>query len=148
MKNIILLIIGTTLLTSCVARFSSDVYSPRQVGEVSMTYPGCVVSMRQVCIQNRSDGAGVVAGGIAGGVIGSAVGGGYFAPTALGAIAGATMGSLIENDARHGWGLEYVVQLDNGQLMTIVQGHDRFFERGQPVYVLVSPSGRSRIIPQ
>lgn len=152
MKQIILLAIGAILLTSCARQISSDVYASRQVGEVSTTYAGTIKSVRQVMVQNgeqlEDNGLGIAGGGIAGGVIGSAVGRGNFAPTAAGAIAGAVAGSFLEKKLKEQNALEYIVELDNGGLMTVVQGQDQVFNIGQPVYVLVSPMGRSRITLQ
>lgn len=152
MKQIVLLAIGALLCTSCARQISSDVYASRQVGEVSTTYAGTIKSVRQVMVQNgeqlEDNGLGIAGGGIAGGVIGNAVGRGNFAPTAAGAIVGAVAGSFLEKKLKEQNALEYIVQLDNGALMTVVQGEDQVFNIGQPVYVLVSPWGRSRITPQ
>lgn len=147
MKNILLITIASVLFTSCAAQISSNAYSARQVGEASMTYSGCIINIRPVCVQQQT-GVGTVAGGVAGGALGSALGRGCFAPVALGAIAGAVVGSAVEQDASRQTGLEYVIQLDNGQLMTVVQGCDQYFQCGDPVYVIMSGSGRSRIIRQ
>ena len=76
------------------------------------------------------------------------MGRGNFAPTAAGAIAGAVGGAFLEKKLKEQNAFEYVVQLDNGQMMTVVQGKDQIFGIGQPVYVLTSQGGRSRITPQ
>lgn len=148
MKNILLLAVASLLFTSCVRQISPNVYSSRQVGEASMTYSGCIVNVRPVCVQQQGAGVGTLAGGVAGGALGSAVGRGCFAPTAIGAIVGAVAGTAIEQDATRQTGLEYVIQLDNGQLMTVVQGCDQFFQCGEPVYVIMSSTGRSRVTRQ
>ncbi|MDP1879552.1 MAG: hypothetical protein Q8K60_01270 [Parachlamydiaceae bacterium] len=138
--------------SSCARQISSDVYSARQVGEISITYAGVIRSMREVVVEHGDqlgdNEAGVVAGGVTGGVLGSAIGRGNLAPTALGAVAGAIAGSLVEKKLKTQTGMEYVVELNNGGLLTIVQGNDECFQIGQPVYVLASPCGRSRITPQ
>lgn len=143
---------STVLITSCAREISSDVYSSRQVGKVSTTYAGTIKNVREVTVQQgeqlEDNGLGIAGGGIAGGVIGSAVGRGNFAPTAAGAIVGAVAGSLVEKKLKQQQALEYVVELDQGGLLTVVQGTDQQFDVGQPVYVLMSPSGRSRITPQ
>lgn len=152
MKNVILLAVSALLLTSCVRQIDSNVYTSRQVGEVSTTYAGIIRNIRVVCVQEGSqledNGLGLVGGGVAGGVVGSAVGRGHFVPTAVGAVAGALTGSLIEKRAKQQMGYEYVVELCNGGLITVVQGRDQCFGIGQPVFVLMSPYGRSRIVPQ
>lgn len=150
--NVLLLTISTMVITSCARQISSDVYASRQVGEVSTTYAGFVKSVREVTVEQgdqlENNQLGIAGGGIAGGVIGSAVGRGNFAPTAAGAIVGAVAGSLVEKKLKQQPALEYVVELEQGGLLTVVQGLDQTFAIGQPVYVLVSPSGRSRITPQ
>src|SRR5262245_6230689 len=108
MKNIILLIVNVLLLTSCARQMNSDVYTSRQVGEVSTTYGGVIRNIREVCIQEGSqledNELGIVGGGVAGGVVGSAVGRGHFVPTVVGAVAGAVTGSLIEKKAKQQMG--------------------------------------------
>lgn len=152
MKQIILLAMSALLLTSCAREISSDVYVARQVGEVSTTYAGVIRSVREVCVeahgQLEDNGLGIAGGGLVGGVLGSSIGRGHFVPTAVGAIAGAVTGSLIEKKAKQQNALEYVVQLENGELITVVQGLDQVFNPGQPVYVMVSQWGRSRITCQ
>lgn len=152
MKNMILLAVSALLLASCVRHIDSNVYASRQVGEVSTTYAGIIRNIREVCIQEHDrledNGLGIVGGGVAGGVIGSSLGRGHLAPTAIGAVTGAIAGSLIENSARKQMGFEYTVELYNGGLITVVQGCDYYFGIGQPVLVMISPFGRSRIVPQ
>ncbi len=121
-------------------------YSPRYVGEASMTYTGVIRSIREVVVQKPSSNLGTVGGGVAGGVIGSAIGRGKLLPTALGAVTGAVTGSLIEKRSNQRVALEYIIELSNGGLMTIVQTPGPY-NIGQPVYVIVSPSGHSRLAP-
>lgn len=144
--------IGLLLFTSCARHISSDVYAAGQVGEVSTTYPGVIRNARVVLLQNgdqlEDNGLGIIGGGVAGGFIGSAAGRGHFLPTAAGALTGAVVGSLVESKMKEQHGLEYTVELYNGGLVTVVQGTDNPLYVGQPVYVLISPYGRSRIVPQ
>lgn len=154
MKKINFLIIAAvalSCLTSCARNISSDNYVARNVGEVSTTYAGVIRSVREVCVdesdQVGGNQAGIVGGGAAGGLVGNALGGGLL-PTAAGAIVGAVGGSFIEKKLKQQSALEYVVQLENGGLMTVVQGLDNAFCIGQPVYVIVSQCGRSRVVSQ
>lgn len=117
-----------------------------------MTYAGVIKNVRPVTVEHgenlEDNGLGIAGGGIAGGVIGNAVGRGNFAPAAAGAVVGAVAGSFLEKKLKEQTGLEYVIELDNGGMMTVVQGQDQVFGVGQPVYVLMSPGGRSRITAQ
>jgi len=147
----ILLIGSLASLASCARQISSDVYASSAVGEVSTTYAGVIRSVRSVTVDDSeslgSNQAGLLGGGGAGALIGNAFGKGI-APMAVGAIVGAVGGSLIEKKIKRQLGLEYVVQLETGGLMTVVQGVDDTFAIGQAVYVIVSQFGRSRIIAQ
>lgn len=151
LKYFLLLALCLSFCTSCARQISSDVYASRQVGEVSTTYAGYIRSVREVSMQQgeqlEENGMGVAGGGILGGALGNSMGRGNFLPTAVGAIAGAVTGSLIEKKLKQQSAYEYIVELENKGLVTIVQGTDQFFLIGQPVYVIVSQSGRSRIIP-
>lgn len=142
--------IGIIVCTSCARQITSDVYVSHQVGEVSTTYAGFIRSMRGVVVQQgeqlEENGLGIAGGGVAGGVLGNSIGRGNLLPTALGAVAGAVAGSLIEKKLKQQSALEYIVELENGGLVTVIQGEDQVFSIGQPVYVIVSQSGRSRII--
>lgn len=152
MKNILLLSISMCLLTSCARQISSDVYSANHIGEVSATYAGIVKNVREVIVQHgdqlEDNGLGIAGGGVTGGAIGHSLGRGNFYSTAAGAIAGAVTGTFIEKKLKQQKALEYIVELENGQLMTVVQGTDQVFNIGQPVYILVGYAGRSRLIPQ
>jgi outer membrane lipoprotein SlyB len=112
---------------------------------------GTIKSNRSVTVNQHSqldeNELGLIGGGVAGGVIGGSTGRGHVLPAAIGAVAGAVAGSLIEKKVKQQSGLEYIVELENGDLLTIVQGKGDEFFVGQSVYVIVSPSGgRSRII--
>lgn len=152
MGKIILLAISAMLCASCARQISSDVYASRQIGEVSTTYIGVIKNVREVCVEQgeqlEDNGLGIAGGGVAGGVLGNTLGRGNLFPTAAGALAGAVAGSFIEKKLKQQSALEYIILLDNGSLMTVVQGTDQVFNIGQPVYVMVSQSGRSRLILQ
>ncbi|MFP1483069.1 hypothetical protein ACLB1S_08405 [Escherichia coli] len=61
-----------------------------------------------------------------------------------GAVIGGIAGAAIESSATKQTGMQYVVETENGNLMTIVQGKDPLFTQGSKVLVL---SGNpSRII--
>ena len=151
-NKLFMLVISAALLSSCARDISSHAYSAQQVGEVSMTYSGVIQSVREVCVDGRDqlddNQLGIAAGGITGGVVGSAIGRGNLFPTALGAVAGAVTGSLLEKRLKRQMAYEYMVLLPDGALLTVVQGRDQPMAIGEPVYVHISPSGRSRISPQ
>ena len=87
--------------------------------------------------------------GIAGGVAGSTIGGGNTAHT-LGAVGGALLGGLVGDAAEKGLssqtGLEYIVKLDNGQVISVTQGTGQALGVGQRCLVLFGNT--TRIIAQ
>ena len=141
-------LLTTALLTSCVKPISSNVYSTRQVGEVSTTYSGIVKNVREIVVEKSDTGAGTFGGAAVGGIAGSAIGRGGFLPMAAGALVGAVGGNLIEGKLNKQTALEYIIELNDGKLLTVVQGADSIYDVGQPVYVIVSQAGRSRITAQ
>jgi outer membrane lipoprotein SlyB len=139
------------LLTGCARNISSDVYSESHVGETSRTYRGTVINVRQVQVSPESLGENIVgagAGAIGGGLAGSHIGGGKgnIAATAAGAIAGGLAGAYAEKMIKTQDALEYSIELTNGEIRTIVQGPSPSFAVGQPVLLIASSKGRSRIV--
>ena len=147
----ILVSMGLTL-TSCARNISSGTYKASHVGEASFTYQGIVSSARLVEVeegeyleQNTTGiAAGAVGGGLAGNQIGS--GSGNVAATVGGALIGGIAGAFAEKALKSQQAMEYVVQLSNGSMMTVVQGVQPQLQNGQRVMVLVSHSGRSRVV--
>lgn len=118
-------------------------YSVGSVGQVNRTVSATVISVRQVDIAGTT-GLGGSAGTATGALVGSAAGNNARA-NIVGAIGGAVVGGLagaaIEANATKQKGMEYVVETENGNLMTIVQGTDTVFAEGEKILVLYgSPS--------
>lgn len=146
------LLVALLVLSACARNISPDVYKASHVGEASNTYAGVIVNARQVLVEEEEylekNGLGVAGGGVLGGVLGNQIGGGSGRTIATvgGALAGATAGAYAEKELKKQSAIEYVVKLDNGQLMTIVQGISPVYNTGQRVYVMKSYQGRSRIV--
>ncbi len=144
--------LSIALFASCAREISSDVYSASHVGEASMTYPGVIIHTRAVTAQEHErleeNGLGIIGGGVGGALLGSQIGkgSGNTAATIGGALAGATAGAFAEKALKTQSAVEYVVQLENGQSTTVVQGPQPAFTVGQNVYVIVGQKGRSRVI--
>jgi outer membrane lipoprotein SlyB len=140
------------LFSSCAREISSNVYSAGHVGEASTTYSGVITHARQVTVQSgenlEDNGLGIIGGAIAGGYGGSKIGKGEgnTLATVGGALIGATAGAFAEKALKTQNAMEYVVQLDNGGSMTVVQGPSPTFSAGQNVFVIVGQKGRSRVI--
>lgn len=144
MKTIAVLITAIVCLGGCASNISPQTYSVGSVGQVNRTVAATVVSVREVDVAGTA-GLGGSAGAASGAVVGSAAGGNNSRGNIVGAIGGAVVGGLagaaIEANATKQKGMEYVVETENGNLMTIVQGTDAPFAVGQKVLVLYgSPS--------
>ena len=141
MKKAALLMILPMLLTAgaCTSRIGADQYDTSAVGEVNRAVKGTVVSVRQISIASNN-GAGTLIGGAAGGVAGSMIGGSDTAHI-LGAIAGNAAQEGLSSQS----GYEYVIQLDNGSMVTVSQGNDVLLNPGQKCMVLYGK--RARVVP-
>ena len=108
---------------------------------------GTVREVRSVQIEGTKTGLGTVAGGVAGGVLGSQVGGGAgrVVGGVLGALGGAAIGAVSEEGLTRRNGLEIMVELDTGQILSIVQEADVPFSPGERVRVLRANDGSSRV---
>ena len=107
---------------------------------------GTVTGVRPIVIQNdKSSGAGMLAGGALGGVAGNAVGGGTGRTIATvgGAILGALAGNAIENSVGKSSGYEITVRLDNGETRVVAQEADVPISVGQRVQVISGQAPRA-----
>lgn len=140
-------------LSGCARNINPNVYSEKHVGEASMTYQGVIVSARQVEVAGseklEENVAGIGLGALAGGLAGNQIGGGSgnIAATAGGAVLGGVAGAFAQKALTEQTGMEYVVRLNNGSMMTVVQGAEAQLSNGQRVLVIVSNDGRSRVVP-
>ena len=133
-----------TLLSGCAANVSPQSYSVGSVGEINRTVPATIINAREVDISGTTS-LGGMTGTAAGAVVGSGASGGKGRGSVFGAIGGAVIGSIagaaIEANATKQKGMEYVVETDNGNMMTLVQGKDPILSTGEKVLVLYgSPS--------
>ena len=148
-----MLIAGTGALGACARQISPDVHEGRTAGEVLPTYAGTIESVRVVQIQEydtlEGNRTGRFVGGLGGGIAGARFGQGWGKALAVvgGSIAGMFIGAAVEQEVKRQPALEYVVRLDSGELLTIVQGVGPRLSVGQRVYVQDGQRGRGRVIP-
>lgn len=149
MKRFITLLVLPLMLavSGCAANIGANQYDTDSIGEVNRALKGTVVSVRAISVSSDSP-TGTVIGGAAGGVAGSMIGGSDAAHI-LGAIGGAVIGGIAGDAAQEGLskqnGYEYVVELDNGNLVTVSQGNDVLLNPGQRCLVLYG--SRARVVP-
>lgn len=151
--SLIVLIVAPALLSSCARQISSGTYVDSHVGEASRTFRGTVINVRQVRVEGseklQDNTAGALIGGGAGALAGAQFGGGHgqLAAAGAGALLGGVLGALGQKELSSQEGFEYVIELSNGEMRTIVQGLDHALSVGQKVLLMVSNDGRSRVVP-
>jgi outer membrane lipoprotein SlyB len=127
---------------------SSKVYSRNEAGTVQNVEDGEVLYVREVTIEGSRSPWGGIAGGIMGYAVGSTIGGGSgkTVARAAGTVGGAAAGSAVQEKATREVGLEITVQLDSGEIISVVQSADEQFDDGDRVRVLRRPDGSARVI--
>jgi outer membrane lipoprotein SlyB len=120
--RLITLCFAAVLALSACTNSTSGTYSGRDVGQVIETSEGTVVSSRLVEVRGgENSNTGALAGAAVGATTGAVVAKGQSASIAAGVIGGligAGAGYLIEESARSREGIEYVVQMDDGRVVT------------------------------
>lgn len=144
MNKFLTLALPVMLLSACQSDIGSNQYSTGSVGVAASAAPCSVLSVRQVSVKSNN-GLGTVIGSVAGGVAGYSIGSGSTAHN-LGAIGGAVLGGMAGGAAQGALssqgGYEYVVKLDNGQVMTLTQGTDTLLTPGQRCMILFGNPSR------
>ncbi len=144
MNKYLSLFLVVSLLTGCQADINSNQYTTESVGKVSKAAPCSVLSVRQVSVKSDNQ-VGTLVGGLAGGVAGYSIGSGSTAHN-LGAIGGAVLGGLAGKATQGALssqgGYEYIVKLDDGQVMTLTQGTDVLLTPGQKCMILFGNPSR------
>ncbi len=148
---LILMVPVLVLLGACAADIGGNQYDSSSVGSVTKALKGKVVSVRMVTVRDEDRSTGTAIGGLAGGVAGSQIGRGSTAGV-LGAVGGALLGGAAGNLAQKGLtsqhGYEYVIELDNGGVVSLTQGTDIVLAVGQRCMVIYgSGRSRARVIP-
>lgn len=150
MAGVLILLVSAIGVGGCSPRSTSGkVYSRDQAQTTYRAFSGTVLEVQPVTIEGDQSGAGALAGGAMGGALGSAVGGGAGKTIAVvgGAIAGALAGSATEKKVTTDAGLEILVELDGGEVLSVVQEADQAFAPGDRVRVLKGSDGSTRVRP-
>lgn len=141
------LMLAAVVLAGCGSAPSVSSYSRNQTLQAQNVEKGRIVSMRAVEVGGTKSGVGSGAGAVAGGVAGSFIGGGWRS-NVLGAVGGAILGgvggSAAEEAITSSTGTEFVVQLDNGRTIAVVQANDENLVPGDRVMVL--QGGQTRVV--
>lgn len=131
MKSIITIIALFAVLPSYAAGYTGQDYSGSEARRAYQLETGQIEAMREVLVDDTSTTSQVIGGsvgGLIGGVLGQAVGGkaGYAVSAVLG-TAGAAAGVAATNAMLRTKGYEYVVRMDDGRVIAIVQGIDHAY---------------------
>lgn len=147
-------IAGCLLLTACGIGDTNTTYNRAQIGRQGRTSLGRIIAMTQIEIAGSNStgslvGAGI--GGALGGVGGSAFGRGKgkdlmtIGGAAVGVLAGAAVGSAVEQAATHDTAYEFLVQKGNtDNVISVVQTNELGLKEGDRV-ILVEIDGTTRI---
>jgi outer membrane lipoprotein SlyB len=138
------------LLAGCATK-GQNRYAANEVGRASIVEFGTIINTRPVDIRGQNTGAGAAVGGAAGGLAMSNVGRGSGNAAAIlgGVVAGAIAGAVVEQSMQDRVGLEYVITLQNGKTITIVQDQapgDQVFAPGDRVMVQANGTYQ-RVLP-
>lgn len=142
-----LLFVSAIFISGCASSRSGQVYSRDQARQEMRVLYGTILSVHEVQIEGTKSGVGAVAGGVTGGVLGSMVGGGR--GRVLGAVGGALLGAgggaLAEEGITKKAGLEISVELDSGDVVSVVQEADVSYYPGERVRLLRASDGSARV---
>ena len=145
-KVALFFVLLSLFLTGCT---SGPTVPRNHVNVLRNIQTGVVMDVRPVVIEGESSYIGTGAGGATGAIAaGSQIGGGTGA--ALAGVAGGTLGAIagreVEEMLTRQDGFEITVQLDSGQLVSIIQPDDVYFPQiGDPVLVT---GGEVRLNPK
>lgn len=140
MRSAVAIIAAALLLASC-ANPTSSTYKAGDVGHVIETTEGSVISSRLIDIEADNTGYGALGGagvGAATGALSIGSGSGSGLAAVVGGLLGAGAGYLAEQSVGSREGIEYVVRLNDGRVVTLVQNREEEEEPlrdGAPVLV-------------
>ncbi|MDX2425082.1 MAG: glycine zipper 2TM domain-containing protein [Cycloclasticus sp.] len=156
MKTLSTLLLSITVLalTACAGPNpygnSTERYTSSEANQTMQVSHGTVIDVQPVTIDSEGNVVGKIAGGLIGGIGGSSIGGGRGSAAAAvaGAVVGGMLGNKVEEMYNKANGVQITVQLDNGQVQSIVQeaNVNALFRKGDHVKVVKSASSKARVI--
>lgn len=123
-------------------------YTKNEARQAQSVQRGVITGLQEVTIEGDASLLGAGIGGAAGGVIGSTLGrgSGRVLATVGGAALGAAAGALGEKFMRTEKAYEFMIQLEDGGTISVVQAIDDTFAVGDRVRVLRSSGNRARVV--
>lgn len=151
MKRVITFLIVLTVclpmaLAGC-ATTGGKSYSKGEARQTQTVQRGVIKGMQEVTIEEDASGAGTLLGGVLGGVLGSTMGSGRgrILTSAGGAVVGGVLGALGEKAIRTERAYEFEIELNNGEVISVVQAIDGDYHVGQRVRVVRASGNRARV---
>lgn len=148
--RLIALLITFIFITACTPELSPNQYYAENIGCAQQVEYGKVTKINVVQVGSRRDNAGPLVGTAAGATVGSSIGGASRV-NILGALGGAVIGNI----AGRGFGkavttqkaFRYIIHMENGRNISIVQGCEPTLHVGQRVMVLTGGAAKDRVVP-
>lgn len=140
-------IAASLLMVGCAQNVSPNTYQSGEVGVASRVVPGVVIAKRSVNIDANSGAgglAGVAAGAAAGSTMGSSTSSNVVGAVG-GAVVGGVAGNAIDKAVNHHQGYEYIIRLNKGRIISVVQEKDVQFRVNQRVLIIYG--AMTRLIP-
>ena len=142
------LLMAAALLAACAPTNTATTYSREQMNREAQVETGTIVSIRPVTVEG-SGRTGTLLGGAAGGVAGSFIGGDWrsnLLAGLAGAVVGGVAGSAAERSLTTATANEFIVELEGGGTIAVVQTNDQGLRVGDRVTVL--RGDRTRLTPR
>ena len=149
LKTGALLVAASMALFACNPPNSGNVVNASQAQAAQTVNFGTIVGANPVTVQGGNqpaDVVGTLAGGAIGGLLGNEIGGGrgQDIATVAGAVGGAAAGNRIAGAATTVQSTEYLVQLESGRTISVIQAQPSFGV-GARVQVIQSGNGTTRL---
>jgi outer membrane lipoprotein SlyB len=140
-------LVTMSLLCACAAPSSGNVYSRSEARTAWTVVQGRVSDIKPVQIEGNKSVLGTAGGGYVGYELGRTVGSGDGRDLAgaVGAVAGAVAGQVVEERVTRQDGVQITIDLDRGETIAVVQAADISFEPGERVKVLRRGDGAARV---
>lgn len=146
LRSLATLLLAAIVVTGCAAPGSST-YTREQMQRTAIVETGRIVSMREVPVETSGQTGTLVGAGV-GGVAGSFIGGDWrsnLLAGLAGAVVGGIAGGAAERAASTTTATEFIVEIDGGGTIAVVQANDQGFRVGDRVNVL--RGDRTRLTP-
>ncbi|MEI8055662.1 MAG: hypothetical protein WCH10_06740 [bacterium] len=146
---LVFIVVNAALLCGCAQNVSPNTYTTGEVGVVSRVKPGVIIAKRVIDIDNNS-GMGGPAGLAGGAVAGSMIGASSSTSTHVlgavgGAVVGGVVGHVVDKAVNHHTGYEYIIKLNDGQTVSVVQ--EKSVQLAIKQHVLVIYGAMTRVVP-